>query len=112
MSLILLLNSNKKATINAEIKNIMTPTINFSNYFPSNPFGESTKNNTPISAETTIDKKIAIVDMPAGIAWTKIHHTRPIPNAITKLNLIMSYVFKKVYFCDNPAVSMSLSLSA
>ena len=112
MSLILLLKSNKKPTIKAEIKNIITPTINFINYFPSNPFGESTKNNTPINAATTTDEKIAIVDMAAGMAWTKIHHTRPIPNAITKLSLIMSYVFKKVYFCDKPAVSISLSLSA
>lgn len=96
----------------AAIKNIMTPTINFSIYFPSKPFGESTKNSTPINAATTTDEKIAIVDMAAGMAWTKIHHTRPIPNAIIKLNLIISQVFKKVYFCDKPAVSISFALSA
>ena len=82
----------------------MTPTINFNSYFPSNPFGESTNNKTPINAATTIDEKIASVDMVAEMAWTKTHHMRPIPNAINKLNLMMSYVLRKVYFCDNPAV--------
>lgn len=90
MSLILLLKSNKNTTINAATKNIITPTINFSNYFPSNPFGESTNNKTPIKVATTTDEKIEIVDMAAGIACTRIHHTNPIPSAINKLNLIIS----------------------
>lgn len=89
-NLILLLNNKINATINAAINNITIPTTNLRTYFPSNPRGESTKNNTPIEIDTNTDKKIAIADIAWGIAWTSINHMSPMPKAINMLNLIVS----------------------
>ncbi len=110
INLILLLKNKMKATINAAISNITIPTTNLRIYFPSKPLGESTKNNTPIETETNTDKKITIADMAWGMACTRMNHTSPIPKAISKLNLIVSYVFKNVHLSLIPELSMSLSL--
>ena len=90
ISLILLLKSKMNATIKAAMSNMTIATTSFKTYFPSNVLGESTKNNTPIETDTKTDKKIEIADIACGMTCTRINHTIPIPNAISKLNLIVS----------------------
>ena len=53
---------------------------------------------------------MAIADIALGMAWTKINQTSPMPNAINKLSLIVSYVLRKVHLSLIPELSISLSL--
>lgn len=63
ISLILLLNRRIKATINVAISSMTIATTSLSTYFPSNPLGLSTKNNTAMAMQTKTDKKIEMADM-------------------------------------------------
>jgi hypothetical protein len=74
----------------AAISSIEMATTSLSTYFPSNPLGLSTNNNTPIAIDTKTDKKIDIADMAWGMACTKMNHRSPIPKAINKLSLMVS----------------------
>ena len=85
-------------TINTATNSITTPTINFKIPLSSSPFGVSIRNKIPTPIDTKTDKKIAIADIACGITCTKMNQTNPIPSAINKLNLIVSYVFKNVHF--------------